>query len=118
MSSSFWTPDLVDKRLAEASQVLRCLRDSPAADAIQRTREALLWLDWLQLDDARFVWMRAEGRPWKAICCRFGVARATATRRREYLLSVIAWRLNGRPIPTTWSRRYLVGRMKFLSSGL
>jgi len=45
------------------------------------------------------VWARAEGAPWKAICWRFGVARATAHRRWQYGLSVIAWWLNGRRIP-------------------
>jgi hypothetical protein len=42
------------------------------------------------------MWARADGMQWKPICHRFGIARATAHRRWEYALSVIAWRLTGR----------------------
>ncbi|MGE3703340.1 MAG: DUF6362 family protein, partial [Hyphomicrobiaceae bacterium] len=90
----------------------------PSAAAISRMEAALPWLRWLEADDARLVWMRAEGKPWKAICWRFGIARATANRRMEYGLSVIAWRLNRRPLPSTWSRRFLVDRVRILSSGI
>lgn len=94
----------------------RLRRPPPAPDAISRMEATLAWLAWLEPDDAKLVWARAEGTPWKAICWRFGVARATAHRRWEYGLSVITWRLNRRPIPAKWSRRFLVDRMKGLSS--
>ena len=88
----------------------------PSAAAISRMEATLPWLTWLEPDCARLVWMRADRAPWKAICWRFGIARATANRRWEYSLSVIAWRLNRRPIPKKWSRRFLVDRVRFLSS--
>ena len=88
----------------------------PSAAAISRMDAALAWLRWLEVEDARLVWMRAEGKAWKAICWRFGIARATANRRMEFALSVIAWRLNRRPLPTKWSRQFLVDRVRFLSS--
>ena len=43
--------------------------------------EALLWLRWLERDDARIVWLRAERTPWKPICWEMGISRATANRR-------------------------------------
>ena len=91
-------------------------RPAPARDAIDRTEQALPWLQWLEAEDAKLVWMRVEGIPWKAICARFGISRVTANRRWEYAMSLIAWRLNRRPLSSKWSRRFLVERMKFLSS--
>jgi hypothetical protein len=72
-------------------------------------RKLLAWLRWLEADDAKLVWARSDRTGWKAICWRFGVARATANRRYQYGLSVIAWRLNGWKVPGkrsrhTWSR--------------
>lgn len=88
----------------------------PSAAAISRMEATLPWLRWLEVEDAKLVWMRAERKPWKAICWRFGIARATANRRMEYALSVIAWRLNRRPLPTKWSRQFLLDRARVLSS--
>lgn len=80
----------------------------PSARAIDRMDETMLWLRWLEPELGKLVWARAEGSPWKPICWRFGIARATAHRRWEYGLSVIVWRLNGRRVPTKRSRRYVV----------
>ena len=84
----------------------------PPAAAISRMEAALPWLTWLEPEDAKLVWARAEGTPWKPICWRFGIARATAHRRFEYGLSVIAWRLNGRRVPAKRSRESLVERVR------
>ena len=91
-------------------------RFPPPADAITRMDETLAWLHWLEPDDAKLVWMRAERKPWKAVCWRFGLARSTANRRYAYALNLIAWRLRKRPVPKTWSRAFLIRRMDFLSS--
>lgn len=89
----------------------------PSAAAISRMDEALEWLRWLDPDDAKLVWMRAEEKPWKAVCWRFGIGRATANRRHEYALSIMVWRLLRRSLPSTWTRPFLVERVRFLSSG-
>jgi hypothetical protein len=78
---------------------------SPAA--ITRMEATMEWLRWLEPDDAKLVWMRAEGTRWKAVCVRFGISRATAHRRWEYALAVMAWRLNGRIVPQKRSRQHL-----------
>ncbi|HXF87322.1 MAG TPA: DUF6362 family protein [Xanthobacteraceae bacterium] len=93
----------------------RLKRPPPAPEAISRMEEALDWLRWLEAEDAKLVWARAERTPWKMICWRFGIARATAHRRWEYALSVIAWRLNGRRLPAKRSRRFVVERARALS---
>lgn len=40
----------------------------PSAAAISRMEATLPWLRWLEVEDAKLVWMRVEGAPWKAIC--------------------------------------------------
>jgi len=80
----------------------------PSASTITRMEEALEWLRWLDPDDVKLVWSRAELTPWKAICWRFGISRATGNRRWQYALSVIAWRLNGRKVPGKRSKRSIV----------
>jgi hypothetical protein len=80
--------------------------------------ETVGWLRWLDADDAKLASARAERQPWKMICWRFGVGRATANRRWTYSLSLIAWRLNGRVAPAKRSRRFLIERARLLSSRL
>ena len=87
----------------------------PSPDAITRMEEALGWLRWLEAEDAKLVWARAEGTPWKPICWRFGIAPATAKRRWQYALSLIAWKLNGRHVGTKISRRAFMERARILS---
>ena len=86
----------------------RLRRGPPAPDAISRMEATLPWLQWLEPEDAKLVWSRAERTPWKPICWRFGISRATAHRRWEYALSVIVWRLNGRRPPAKRSQRFVV----------
>lgn len=93
----------------------RLKRPPPAPDAISRMEEALDWLRWLEAEDGKLVWARAERTPWKMICWRFGIARATAHRRWEYALSVITWRLNNRRLPAKRSRRFVVEGTRALS---
>jgi hypothetical protein len=80
----------------------------PSPAAISRMEEALGWLRWLEVEDAKLVWARSDRTPWKAICWRFGIGRATAHRRWRYGLCLIAWRLNGRRAPTKRSRSLVV----------
>jgi len=110
--------------VAEAGDVAsfdppRLKRPAPSPDAITRMEAVLPWLAWLESEDAKLVWTRAEGTPWKPICWRFGISRATACRRWEYGLSLIAWRLNGRRAPSArLGRGQLIERVRqFRGSG-
>ncbi|OHC75206.1 MAG: hypothetical protein A3G18_09650 [Rhodospirillales bacterium RIFCSPLOWO2_12_FULL_58_28] len=91
-------------------------RPLPSAAAISRMDETLTWIHFLAPEDGRLVWARAENTPWKAICWRFGVGRATAHRRWQYGISLIVWRLNGRAVPAKRSREFLVERVRSMSS--
>jgi hypothetical protein len=104
---STWPRALVEfaDLVGQQPEPMRLPPPSPAA--ISRMEEALGWLRWLEGEDAKLVWARADRTQWKAICWRFGIARATAHRRWQYGLSVIAWRLNGRRVPTRRSKKYV-----------
>lgn len=87
-------------------------RPRPSPRSISEAEAAMLWLRWLDVEDAKLVWARADGTPWKPICWKFGVSRATARRRWEYALSVIVWRLNGRRVPRKRSREFVISEAR------
>jgi hypothetical protein len=72
------------------------MRVVPSARDIQQMEECFEWLSWLDRDDARIVWMRAEGARWKQIGHRVGLVRQTAWRRWVASLATIAKRLNAK----------------------
>ena len=135
-----WTPATVDARLESAADVFSMLPDvkpkgyfnawpeyfhsfadkvgqepqmrrpRPSPRQITQAEETLLWLRWLDPDDARLLWLRANRTPWKPICWELGISRATANRRWQYGLAVIVWRLNGKRIPMKRSMSFVVAK--------
>jgi hypothetical protein len=117
MAETGWTPELVAERLAEAADVLARLPDAkmrgyygpwrilvgatrkspsraaPAPEAIDRMDQVLGWLCWLDHEERRLVWLRAEGLPWKWITLRLGIGRTTAWQRWTTALLKIVVRL-------------------------
>jgi len=85
-------------------------RPRPSPRQITEAEEAMLWLRWLERDDARLVWLRANRTPWKPICWELGISRATANRRWQYGIAVIVWRLNGRRVPRKRSLVYVIDK--------
>ena len=83
-------------------------RPLPSPRQITEAEEAMLWLRWLEKDDARIVWLRANRTPWKPICWQLGISRATANRRWQYGIAVIVWRLNGKQVPKKRSIGFVV----------
>jgi hypothetical protein len=67
---------------------------SPLPEAIDRMDEALGWLCWLEPEERRIVWMRAEGLAWKRVTHRLGIGRTTASQRWTIALLKITTRLN------------------------
>jgi len=118
MSGQSWDQETVARRLQEAADVLArlpeerargfydlwprlvgapCASARPAAaapEAIDRMDKALGWLSWLDPEERRLVWLRAEGMPWKWITRRLGIGRTTAWQRWTIALLKIATRLN------------------------
>jgi hypothetical protein len=74
-----------------------CRHARPAAaapEAIDRMDEAVGWLMWLEREERRLVWLRAEGVPWKRITHWLGIGRTTAWQRWTTALLKIVVRLN------------------------
>jgi hypothetical protein len=113
-----WDNEAVARRLEEAADVLARLPDdrvrglydlwprlvgepcgharaaAAAPEAIDRMDEALGWLMWLEPEERRLAWLRAEGMPWKRITRRLGIGRTTAWQRTTVALVKIVIRLN------------------------
>jgi hypothetical protein len=133
-----WTPEMVKARLIEAASVLRRLprtaafsrtwpqivyhtfeaqagrtsRPPPSSASINRMDEVLGWLVWLEPIDSRIVWMRVNGRRWKAICWAVGLGRAGAHEHWLYALYAITWRLNGKELLKHVGKRRLIARSR------
>ena len=91
-------------------------RPPPSAAAIDRMDMALRWLLWLDAVDARIVWLRACGRPWKEVCWQSGLARAAANQHWLFALCVIAWKLNGKSLPRHMSKRDMIAATRAAKS--
>ena len=103
------TPREIEDRFEEAAFTLRRLPEKdrprgfaaaeapmrviPSAAAITRMEECFDWLLMLDPEDARIVWLRAEGVRWRQVCIRAGVVSSTAWRRWAASLLTIANRL-------------------------
>ena len=92
---STWPAIIRDFVEAYGWQEVRVRLGPPHPAAIDRMHEAFGWLSWLEPDETRLVWLRAEGVRWKIVAVRYGVDRATVWRRWTCALIKIASRLNG-----------------------
>jgi len=118
---TYLTPKMVEARLAKAVSALGqqgSRAPHPPCPLDGGPEGALLWFLWLEPQDAQLLWMKVERTPWKVICQDFGISRATANRRVEYLLSVLAWKLNHQRVPAKWSCRYHIERTRDMSSSM
>jgi len=86
----------------------RMNRPWPSPAAIDRMEETLEWPKLLDPQDARILWLRAAGQRWKTICWKVGLQRAAAHEHWLYGLCVLAWKLNGRHVPSKRSKRYVI----------
>ncbi|MDT8858456.1 DUF6362 family protein [Paracoccaceae bacterium Fryx2] len=88
-----WPEYVHDAKQAYGYDEVR-MRVVPSARDIQRMEDCIGWLAWLDPEDARIVWLRAEGVRWRQVCIRAGVVRSTAWRRWAASLLTIAKHLN------------------------
>ncbi len=66
----------------------------PTPDAVGRMEECLEWFQWVEPDDRKLVWLRAERFPWKIIMRRIGCGRTSAWIRWMASLTFISKMLN------------------------
>ena len=88
-----WPEYVHDAKQAYGYEEAR-MRVVPSARDIQRMEDCITWLAYLDPEDARIVWLRAEGIRWRQVCIRAGVVRSTAWRRWVASLLTIANHLN------------------------
>lgn len=70
------------------------MRIRPSMDDITEMEEVLfVWLRWLEVDERKLVWQRAERVRWKLICSQFGVGRTKAWEMYKCALGKIAARI-------------------------
>jgi len=70
------------------------MRIRPSSDDITEMEEVLfVWLRWLEVDERKLVWQRAERVRWKLICAQFGVGRTKAWEMYKCALGKIAARI-------------------------
>ncbi|MGE4312857.1 MAG: DUF6362 family protein [Pseudobdellovibrionaceae bacterium] len=70
------------------------MRITPSMADITEMEEVLfIWLKWLEPEERRLVWLRAERVRWKLICGRFGVGRTKAWEMYRRALASIAAKL-------------------------
>ena len=70
------------------------MRVRATSDDITEMEEVLfVWLRWLEGDERKLVWQRAERVRWKLICAQFGVGRTKAWEMYKCALGKIAARI-------------------------
>ena len=94
MADQNWTPSLVEERLVEAADVLKRLPDETRQGYFS-TWPAVL----LEFSDL-------------AICWKVGLQRAAAHQHWLYGLCVLAWKLNGRHVPSRRSKRFIIDMVR------
>lgn len=96
---SSW-PDVVrSAHAAYGYDEARPPRIVPSPAAISRMEECFDWLRLVDPEDARIVWLRAEGVRWRQVCIRAGCVRSTAWRRWVAALQTMANKINAAQRP-------------------
>ena len=71
------------------------MRIRPSSEDISEMEEVMfVWLRWLDVEERKLVWLRAERVRWKLICGRFGVGRTKAWEMYKQALVMIAKRID------------------------
>ena len=89
-----WPEYVQDARHAYGYHDAR-MRVIPSAADIASMEECLTWLRLVSPEDAKIIWLRAEGHRWRYVCIQAGCVRQTAWRRWVAALQTIANRVNG-----------------------
>ena len=89
-----WTVASVERELREAAtarlQIDACDVNSVEAASLASLARVAAWLAMLNDVDAEIVRLRCSGSPWKPICWRLGMGRATAHRRWKAALQKVS----------------------------
>lgn len=71
-------------------------RFPPSPAEIERMLATMQWVQWLEVEQRKLVWMRAERYRWNEIGKRFGCVPRTAQRRWELAIHIICLQIEQR----------------------
>jgi hypothetical protein len=74
------------------------LRFPPTPKDVDQMLEAMRWVQWLEVDQRKLVWMRANRYRWAEIATCHGCVVRTAQRRWEIAVWAVTQNLNGKNI--------------------
>ena len=66
------------------------VRFPPSPAEVERMLEVMVWMQWLEVDQRKLLWMRAEKYDWNEIGRRFGCCRTTAWRKWKTAITLLA----------------------------
>jgi hypothetical protein len=91
---SAW-PAIVRDEMEILQMEAQPMRIRPSSQDISEMEEVIfVWLRWLDVEQRKLVWLRAERVRWKLICGRFGVGRTKAWEMYKYALATMAKRID------------------------
>ncbi|QKE40288.1 MAG: hypothetical protein HO274_02285 [Ferrovum myxofaciens] len=76
-----------------ACEEVPMVRFTPSPTEIDRMLEVMGWVQWLEVEERKLLWMRAERYQWREIAKRFGCAERTAQRRWARAMGTITEKL-------------------------
>ena len=92
--TSSW-PAIVRDEMEILQMEAQPMRIRPSSEDISEMEEVMfVWLRWLDVEERKLVWLRAERVRWKLICGRFGVGRTKAWEMYKHALVMIAKRID------------------------
>jgi len=94
--ASYW-PDIQRQAWEGYADERIVLRFTASPAAIDRFGETVRWMRWLDRDQRRLIWLRAQQVPWREVCARTGLIRKTAWRQWQHALVLVTVQLNGTP---------------------
>ena len=74
-------PAIVHTRFEIMQQEPQPIRLAATPEQVSAMEETLSWLLWLEPEQRRLIWYRAEGMPWRLIGRRLGAPKTTIQRR-------------------------------------
>lgn len=79
----------------------RHLKLRPKAEDVTNLEKVLEWITWVDVDDRKIIWARANRLPWKVVCRQIGFERTRAWELWRTSLNKIANKLNEKGIGKT-----------------
>jgi hypothetical protein len=74
-------PPMVHSRFEIMQQEPSPISLAATPEQVSAMEETLTWLHWLEPEQRRLIWYRAEGMPWRLIGRRLGAPKTTIQRR-------------------------------------